>query len=241
MACIIYSDTMFLEVLPIAFETSLSSSVSAIHANSAEWFEAWNPSQDSLSITVRMPSLDAQKNAIFVLQRWASENAMLRIVYPERNFDWRCVIESCPLQLDYSVPMKDFTVSFFLLTNSFIASQTSFVYSDVASALFTNDYIQDDIYDSIGEITTVTDETVKKLYDSQTQFDGVKLSYSSWPYVTVTSSRWAYSYTIVFSKDLVKCLSGGQDILMYCEQNYIKRNTSSSTDKVANQVPSPKA
>lgn len=238
MSCIIYSDDLFLEVLPIAFTTTLSSSASPMHANNAEWFEAWNPSQDKLSITIRMQSRDAQNNVIWTLQRWARNSTILRISYPERNFDYRCVIESCPLSWQYDTVVKDFTVSFFLLTNSFIDSQTTFQYSDVASALFDNDYLSDDIYDAIGTITDINDASVKEMYDKQQQFSGYKISYLSWPYVSIWKKGWPYKYTVVMNADFVKCLTTGQDVLMYCEQN--SKGTYDPTDKIAGKVPAPR-
>ena len=240
MSCMIYSDYNMLEVLPIAFSTTLSSSVSVMHASNAEWFEAWNPSQDSLSITVRMQNPDAQMNAIWVLQKWAQENAMLRIVYPERNFDWRCTIESCPLSLDYSVVMKDFTVTFFLLTNSFLTAQQTYQYSDVANALFTNDYIREDIYDSIGTVTDINDSSIRDMYDARQSFSGYDVSYTTWPYVTITAKRWAYIYTLVFTKDLANILASGQDVLMYCEQNYRRRDEHNETDLNKGVIPKPR-
>lgn len=203
------------ELLVINLSMPFSSSMSAIKSRDASWFEAWQPSQDSLSLTFRQQSIADQMMTIQILQRWCKLGTMLHIAYPERDIDYDCVIDSCPLELDYSAVMKDCTVHLTLLTNSFIQSMESFQYSPVAARFFDQDIEQSaDTVPSVNGKTDTTLSSVDAMFrDKPSSISGYDISYGAYPYITVTKKGWQCKYSVKLDDKLRVSLVRGDDIL----------------------------
>lgn len=228
MGCVLSSNDVAVELYVVAMSTSLSSSMQPVLGCRATWFEAWQPSQDTLSITFRQPSVDAQYSVISTLRRWAQGNSMLYLRYPERDIDYRVVIRSIPLRKRYDATMLDATVTFQPLTNRFIGSTVPYVYTDMAYAMLGSEFITDTVDDAI---SFDTEQQIRNLFTQNAQFDGYRITYLNYPNIQIQFRRtdndgreqWSSVYTVKMTQDLAQRLARGDDI-----QAYLKANQSAS-------------
>ena len=228
MGCVLSSNDVAVELYVVAMSTSLSSSMQPVLGCRATWFEAWQPSQDTLSITFRQPSVDAQYSVISTLRRWAQGNSMLYLRYPERDIDYRVVIRSIPLRKRYDATMLDATVTFQPLTNRFIGSTVPYVYTDMAYAMLGSEFITDTVDDAI---SFDTEQQIRNLFTQNAQFDGYRITYLNYPNIQIQFRRtdndgreqWSSVYTVKMTQDLAQRLVRGDDI-----QAYLKANQSAS-------------
>ncbi|WP_288923509.1 hypothetical protein [uncultured Bifidobacterium sp.] len=228
MGCVLSSNDVAVELYVVAMSTSLSSSMQPVLGCKATWFEAWQPSQDTLSITFRQPSVDAQYSVISTLRRWAQGNSMLYLRYPERDIDYRVVIRSIPLRKRYDATMLDATVTFQPLTNRFIGSTVPYVYTDMAYAMLGSEFITDTVDDAL---SFDTEQQIRNLFTQNAQFDGYRITYLNYPNIQIQFRRvdndgreqWSSVYTVKMTQDLAQRLARGDDI-----QAYLKANQSAS-------------
>lgn len=228
MGCVLSSNDVAVELYVVAMSTSLSSSMQPVLGCKATWFEAWQPSQDTLSITFRQPSVDAQYSVISTLRRWAQGNSMLYLRYPERDIDYRVVIRSIPLRKRYDATMLDATVTFQPLTNRFIGSTVPYVYTDMAYAMLGSEFITDTVDDAI---SFDTEQQIRNLFTQNAQFDGYQITYLNYPDIQIQfrivdndgREQWSSVYTVKMTQDLAQRLARGDDI-----QAYLKANQSAS-------------
>lgn len=228
MGCVLSSNDVAVELYVVAMSTSLSSSMQPVLGCKATWFEAWQPSQDTLSITFRQPSVDAQYSVISTLRRWAQGNSMLYLRYPERDIDYRVVIRSIPLRKRYDSTMLDATVTFQPLTNRFIGSTVPYVYTDMAYAMLGSEFITDTVDDAL---SFDTEQQIRNLFTQNAQFDGYRITYLNYPNIQIQFRRvdndgreqWSSVYTVKMTQDLAQRLARGDDI-----QAYLKANQSAS-------------
>lgn len=228
MGCVLSSNDVAVELYVVAMSTSLSSSMQPVLGCKATWFEAWQPSQDTLSITFRQPSVDAQYQVISTLRRWAQGNSMLYLRYPERDIDYRVVIRSIPLRKRYDATMLDATVTFQPLTNRFIGSTVPYVYTDMAYAMLGSEFITDTVDDAI---SFDTEQQIRNLFTQNAQFDGYQITYLNYPDIQIQfrivdndgREQWSSVYTVKMTQDLAQKLARGDDI-----QAYLKANQSAS-------------
>lgn len=220
MGCVLSSNDVAVELYVVAMSTSLSSSMQPVLGCKATWFEAWQPSQDTLSITFRQPSVDAQYSVISTLRRWAQGNSMLYLRYPERDIDYRVVIRSIPLRKRYDSTMLDATVTFQPLTNRFIGSTVPYVYTDMAYAMLGSEFITDTVDDAL---SFDTEQQIRNLFTQNAQFDGYRITYLNYPNIQIQFRRvdndgreqWSSVYTVKMTQDLAKHLANGDDIEWY--------------------------
>ena len=220
MGCVLSSNDVAVELYVVAMSTSLSSSMQPVLGCKATWFEAWQPSQDTLSITFRQPSVDAQYQVISTLRRWAQGNSMLYLRYPERDIDYRVVIRSIPLRKRYDATMLDATVTFQPLTNRFIGSTVPYVYTDMAYAMLGSEFITDTVDDAL---SFDTEQQLRNLFTQNAQFDGYRIAYLNYPNVQIQIRRtnkdglvtWSNAYTVRMTQSLAKHLANGDDIEWY--------------------------
>ena len=228
MGCVLSSNDVAVELYVVAMSTSLSSSMQPVLGCKATWFEAWQPSQDTLSITFRQPSVDAQYQVISTLRRWAQGNSMLYLRYPERDIDYRVVIRSIPLRKRYDATMLDATVTFQPLTNRFIGSTVPYVYTDMAYAMLGSEFITDTVDDAL---SFDTEQQIRNLFTQNAQFDGYQITYLNYPDIQIQfrivdndgREQWSSVYTVKMTQDLAQRLARGDDI-----QAYLKANQSAS-------------
>ena len=228
MGCVLSSNDVAVELYVVAMSTSLSSSMQPVLGCKATWFEAWQPSQDTLSITFRQPSVDAQYSVISTLRRWAQGNSMLYLRYPERDIDYRVVIRSIPLRKRYDATMLDATVTFQPLTNRFIGSTVPYVYTDMAYAMLGSEFITDTVDDAL---SFDTEQQIRNLFTQNAQFDGYQITYLNYPDIQIQfrivdndgREQWSSVYTVKMTQDLAQRLARGDDI-----QAYLKANQSAS-------------
>ena len=220
MGCVLSSNDVAVELYVVAMSTSLSSSMQPVLGYKATWFESWQPSQDTLSITFRQPSVDAQYQVISTLRRWAQGNSMLYLRYPERDIDYRVVIRSIPLRKRYDATMLDATVTFQPMTNRFIGSTVPYVYTDMAYAMLGSEFITDTVDDAL---SFDTEQQIRNLFTQNAQFDGYRIAYLNYPNVQIQirktnkdgSVRWSNAYTVKMTQGLAKHLANGDDIEWY--------------------------
>ena len=228
MGCVLSSNDVAVELYVVAMSTALSSSMQPVLGYKATWFEAWQPSQDTLSITFRQPSVDAQYQVISTLRRWAQGNSMLYLRYPERDIDYRVVIRSIPLRKRYDATMLDATVTFQPMTNRFIGSTVPYVYTDMAYAMLGSEFITDTVDDAI---SFDTEQQIRNLFTQNAQFDGYQITYLNYPDIQIQfrivdndgREQWSSVYTVKMTQDLAQKLARGDDI-----QAYLKANQSAS-------------
>ena len=228
MGCVLSSNGVSVELYVVAMSTSLSSSMQPVIGANSVWFESWQPSQDTLSITFRQPSVDAQYYVISTLRRWAQGNSMLYLRYPERDIDYRVVIRSIPLQKRYDATMLDATVTFQPMTNRFIGSTVPYVYTDMAYAMLGSEFITDTVDDAL---SFDTEQQIRNLFTQNNQFDGYRITYLNYPNIQIQFRRvdndgreqWSSVYTVKMTQDLAQRLARGDDI-----QAYLKANQSAS-------------
>ena len=228
MGCVLSSNDVAVELYVVAMSTALSSSMQPVLGYKATWFEAWQPSQDTLSITFRQPSVDAQYQVISTLRRWAQGNSMLYLRYPERDIDYRVVIRSIPLRKRYDATMLDATVTFQPMTNRFIGSTVPYVYTDMAYAMLGSEFITDTVDDAI---SFDTEQQIRNLFTQNAQFDGYQITYLNYPDIQIQfrivdndgREQWSSVYTVKMTQDLAQRLARGDDI-----QAYLKANQSAS-------------
>ena len=228
MGCVLSSNDVAVELYVVAMSTSLSSSMQPVLGYKATWFEAWQPSQDTLSITFRQPSVDAQYSVISTLRRWAQGNSMLYLRYPERDIDYRVVIRSIPLRKRYDATMLDATVTFQPMTNRFIGSTVPYVYTDMAYAMLGSEFITDTVDDAL---SFDTEQQIRNLFTQNVQFDGYRIAYLNYPDIQIQfrivdndgREQWSSVYTVKMTQDLAQRLARGDDI-----QAYLKANQSAS-------------
>ena len=228
MGCVLSSNDLAVELYVVAMSTSLSSSMQPVIGANSVWFESWQPSQDTLSITFRQPSVDAQYQVISTLRRWAQGNSLLYLRYPERDIDYRVVIRSIPLRKRYDATMLDATVTFQPLTNRFIGSTVPYVYTDMAYAMLGSEFITDTVDDAI---SFDTEQQIRNLFTQNAQFDGYQITYLNYPDIQIQfrivdndgREQWSSVYTVKMTQDLAQKLARGDDI-----QAYLKANQSAS-------------
>lgn len=219
MPCVLSSGSVQVELLVVGMSTSISSSMKPVVGYRSVWFEAWQPSQDVMSITFRQSSPDAQRAAVETLRRWAQGNSRLSLKYPERNIDYEVVIRSIPWERRYDRQLVDATVTFQLLTNRIISSTTPFTYANLAWAMLGSEFVTEDV----DEATSFDSESsLRALFDAGTQFDGYRITYLRYPTIQISymmsgsrGSSWSPTYTVALTSALASAISKGGDISAY--------------------------
>ena len=243
MACIVSSGSIQLELLVVGMSTSLTSSMQPVLGYRAQWFESWQPSQDTLSITFRQSTPEAHESAVATLRRWAQGNSRLSLKYPERNIDYEVIIRSIPWTRRYDTQLVDATVTFQPLTNRFIDSTSPFIYANLAWSMLGSEFITEDI-DDISSFETETQ--VRALFASKTQFDGYDITYLSYPNIQIryrmtivhegqglepdtVEQTWSSVYTVQLTTQLAGAISRGEDISAYLKAHADDDDTSGGT------------
>lgn len=219
MSCSLSSGARTVELLVVSLSTALNSSSSTIHAQNANWFKAWQPAQDAMSLTFRQASPVDQKDTFDVLSSWCQNLQILTLSYPERNINMKCVIDSISDKQSYSHTMLDLTVNLRLLTNSFIDDIAGFKYSDLAKTLFDSDYVKEEDVDlGAGPGIPKTEYTLSEL---NANGHGYVITPADGSYVIVSNSElWnGKSYRVRLTTDLAQHIIDGDDFQAWAAAN----------------------
>lgn len=147
MSCFLTSGQTQVEVGVISWSTTLRSSMTPLYSQSHTWFQAWAPNQDSLQMTFRQSSPDAQRVFVSTLFFWSKNHSTIRIEWPERNMDYQAIVAGSPQRVDFDVVMNDISVTFLLLTNKFIQSQAPVAISDNVLSMLGDKFVSKSLDD----------------------------------------------------------------------------------------------
>lgn len=197
MTCFLTGGNVQVEVGVVSWSTSLRSSMTPMYTQGHTWFQAWNPSNDSLSMTLRQNSRTAQKALSSTLFAWMKMNTEVTIDWYERNMHYTAIVASAPQRDDYNVVMNDINVTFLLVTNRFIDSIAPFTISNKVMEILGGDFVDKTVDDLLQEhaIDEEKEEdakkkaaadknkkngwspVVQKAHDSNQQWEGYKVVY----------------------------------------------------------------
>lgn len=139
--CTLYDGHVQTDLYVRSWSTTLSSSMSSTPKRDGAWFTAWQPSQDTLSMTIRQPSTYAQATTLVTLQKWLADQSQLSLDWTERDLHYRCLVKSAPTQLNYNVVMNDINLTLQLLTNAFISSTSGYTPSSTIESMVLRDLV----------------------------------------------------------------------------------------------------
>lgn len=219
--CWLYDGRVTVQLFPRAWSTTLSSNMSSTQKKDGAWFSAWQPSQDTLSLTVRQPSIQAQKTTIITLQKWLGDQTRLTFRWTERQMNYQCVIKSVPTQLKYDAVMVDISLTLQLLTNEFMTSARGYtlttgienmLYADLVTQT-TDDFVFSDDKHEVGSIAT-------DAIAQRKQWNGWNATYNSDGTATFVKAGGRFNiggvihkqYRVRITDAFVKAMNGGFDL-----------------------------
>lgn len=232
-----------------SWSTTLSANMSATPKKDGQWFTAWQPSQDTMSLVIRQPSQVAQATTLTTLQKWLADQSLLTFSWTERYMNYQCVIKSAPTKLNYDVVMNDINLQIQLLTNSFIDVSRGYTVSSSIESMLSADLVSSTLDDfdkqqsnqnsSSGDSSGDNSDggssggsssssgagsLVRKARESNKQWSGFKVTYNS---DGTALFRWTKSfydriYTVKLTDDFIRQMNRGGDLEAIVKAHSIK-------------------
>lgn len=206
-----------------SWNTTLSSNMSSTAKKDGAWFSAWQPAQDTMSLTIRQPSTVGQATTVTTLQKWLGDQSILTFSWTERSMSYQCVIKSAPTNLRYDAVMVDLNLTLQLLTNSFMKTSRGYVVTSGIQQMLLADLVSQttDDFQMPGDESKFGDVSKRFMSEQKSQISGWDVTYKSDGTVIFKkhyelgdsmSNLFSKSYEIKVNDSFVKALNDGMDI-----------------------------